>query len=118
LIQDIAPNLPLVRGHYDLLLQVLANLIGNALKFSRPGGKVALRAYQHQFQPLLNTSISRVRVEIGDTGIGIPQEDQQAIFDRFFRVENKVHTLEGTGLGLSISYLLCESRCGHYLIFP
>jgi two-component system sensor histidine kinase NblS len=43
-----------------------------------------------------------VRVEISDTGIGIDPEDQQAIFDRFFRVENRVHTLEGTGLGLSI----------------
>jgi two-component system sensor histidine kinase NblS len=43
-----------------------------------------------------------VRIEISDTGIGIAPEDQQAIFDRFFRVENRVHTLEGTGLGLSI----------------
>jgi two-component system sensor histidine kinase NblS len=112
LIQDIDPNLPLVRGHYDLLLQVLANLIGNALKFSRPGGKVALRAYELQPQPLLNssTSISRVRVEIGDTGIGIPSEDQQAIFDRFFRVENRVHTLEGTGLGLSIVRNILEDK--------
>lgn len=112
LIQDIDPNLPLVRGHYDLLLQVLANLIGNALKFSKAGGKVALRAYQLQPQPLLNssTSISRVRVEIGDTGIGIPSEDQQAIFDRFFRVENRVHTLEGTGLGLSIVRNILEDK--------
>ena len=110
LIQDIGSDLPLVRGHYDLLLQVLANLIGNALKFSKAGGKVALRAYQLQPQPLLNTSISRVRVEIGDTGIGIPQEDQQAIFDRFFRVENRVHTLEGTGLGLSIVRNILEDK--------
>ncbi len=110
LIQDISPDLPLVRGHYDLLLQVLANLIGNALKFSKAGGKVALRAYELQPQPLLNLSISRVRVEIGDTGIGIPQEDQQAIFDRFFRVENRVHTLEGTGLGLSIVRNILEDK--------
>jgi two-component system sensor histidine kinase NblS len=41
-------------------------------------------------------------VEISDTGIGIDAEDQAAIFERFFRVENRVHTLEGTGLGLSI----------------
>ncbi|MDY6899642.1 MAG: ATP-binding protein [Cyanobacteriota bacterium] len=109
LIQDIAPDLPLVKGHYDLLLQVLANLIGNALKFSKAGGKVALRAYQLH-QPLLNSSISRVRVEIGDTGIGIPQEDQAAIFDRFFRVENRVHTLEGTGLGLSIVRNILEDK--------
>ena len=110
LIQDIGSDLPLVRGHYDLLLQVLANLIGNALKFSKAGGKVALRAYELQPQPFLNTSISRVRVEIGDTGIGIPQEDQQAIFDRFFRVENRVHTLEGTGLGLSIVRNILEDK--------
>ena len=44
----------------------------------------------------------QVRIEIGDTGIGIDAEDQAAIFERFFRVENRVHTLEGTGLGLSI----------------
>jgi two-component system, OmpR family, sensor histidine kinase NblS len=44
----------------------------------------------------------QVRIEVTDTGIGIAPEDQTAIFDRFFRVENRVHTLEGTGLGLSI----------------
>ncbi|MBV6626033.1 MAG: PAS domain S-box protein [Rivularia sp. (in: Bacteria)] len=110
LIQDIAANLPLVRGHYDLLLQVLANLIGNGLKFTKAGGKVALRAYEIDGQPLSNNSISRVRVEIGDTGIGIPQEDQAAIFDRFFRVENRVHTLEGTGLGLSIVRNILEDK--------
>jgi two-component system, OmpR family, sensor histidine kinase NblS len=43
-----------------------------------------------------------VRIEVVDTGIGIAPEDQCAIFDRFYRVENRVHTLEGTGLGLSI----------------
>ncbi|MFH7027702.1 MAG: two-component system sensor histidine kinase NblS [Heteroscytonema crispum UTEX LB 1556] len=103
LIQDVAPNLPLVVGNYDLLLQVLANLVGNALKFSKAGGKVALRAYQ--LEPKSNSHLQspqQVRVEISDTGIGIAPEDQQAIFDRFFRVENRVHTLEGTGLGLSI----------------
>jgi two-component system sensor histidine kinase NblS len=89
-------------GHYDLLLQVFANLVGNSLKFTEPGGRVAIRAY------LLETSLNhhdetgQVRVEISDTGIGIDAEDQEAIFDRFFRVENRVHTLEGTGLGLSI----------------
>jgi two-component system sensor histidine kinase NblS len=46
--------------------------------------------------------VSVVRVEVADTGIGIGPEDCHAIFDRFYRVENRVHTLEGTGLGLSI----------------
>ncbi|MBE9216715.1 PAS domain S-box protein [Plectonema cf. radiosum LEGE 06105] len=111
LIQDIAPNLPLVRGHYDLLLQVLANLIGNALKFTKAGGKVALRVYQLRSQQELHRATPpHVRVEICDTGIGIGTEDQQAIFDRFFRVENLVHTLEGTGLGLSIVRNILEDK--------
>ncbi|MBU7582798.1 MAG: HAMP domain-containing protein [Nostoc sp. TH1S01] len=102
LIQEVAPNLPLVMGNYDLLLQVLANLVGNALKFTKAGGQVALRAYQLDPKPHSQNQSPRVRVEVADTGIGIASEDQQAIFDRFFRVENRVHTLEGTGLGLSI----------------
>ncbi|NEP21575.1 two-component system sensor histidine kinase NblS [Moorena sp. SIO3I6] len=102
LAQEIEPDLPPVMGHYDLLLQVLANLVGNSLKFTEPGGRVVIRAYQ--LEPELNPKEGkgRVRIEISDTGIGIAPEDQKAIFDRFFRVENRVHTLEGTGLGLSI----------------
>ncbi|MEO9123911.1 MAG: HAMP domain-containing sensor histidine kinase, partial [Microcoleus sp.] len=114
--QQVDPYLPPALGHYDLLLQVFANLVGNALKFTESGGKVAIRAYlldleaavpkdgasgNHKISP--NTSdFQVVRIEISDTGIGIDPEDQQAIFERFFRVENRVHTLEGTGLGLSI----------------
>jgi two-component system sensor histidine kinase NblS len=101
LIQDVAPNLPLVVGHYDLLLQVLANLVGNALKFTPAGGKVAIYAYQLEPKPNSNEH-PQVRVEVADTGIGIAPEDQVTIFERFVRVENRVHTLEGTGLGLSI----------------
>ena len=111
LIQEVAPSLPLVVGNYDLLLQVLANLVGNALKFTNAGGKVALRAYQ--IVPKSNSidhQIPQVRVEISDTGIGIAPEDQEAIFDRFFRVENRVHTLEGTGLGLSIVRNIMEKH--------
>ncbi|MEH2412971.1 two-component system sensor histidine kinase NblS [Nostoc sp.] len=101
LVQEVAPNLPLVMGNYDLLVQVFGNLIGNALKFTKAGGKVAIRAYQLDFKPS-HTQSSPVRIEISDTGIGIATEDQYSIFERFFRVENRVHTLEGTGLGLSI----------------
>ncbi|MEH2371443.1 two-component system sensor histidine kinase NblS [Nostoc sp.] len=101
LVQEVAPNLPLVLGNYDLLVQVFGNLIGNALKFTKAGGKVAIRAYQLDFKPS-HTESAPVRIEISDTGIGIATEDQHSIFERFFRVENRVHTLEGTGLGLSI----------------
>jgi two-component system, OmpR family, sensor histidine kinase NblS len=102
LFQDVESSLPLVIGNYDLLLQVFGNLLGNALKFTKAGGKVAFRAYQIAVKSNSPKPLSGVRIEISDTGIGIASEDQQAIFDRFFRVENRVHTLEGTGLGLSI----------------
>jgi two-component system sensor histidine kinase NblS len=132
LIQDIEPDLPPVVGHYDLLLQVFTNLVGNALKFTEPGGKVAIRAYRlgnnlkmasYQTGDFLSPPAEDVlvnddsdpvpqfvRVEVADTGIGIDFEDQNAIFDRFFRVENRVHTLEGTGLGLSIVRNIIEKH--------
>lgn len=102
LFQDIEEDLPPILGHYDLLLQVLTNLVGNGLKFTLAGGKVLIRAYQIKDKSNQKYPINKVRIEISDTGIGIDKEDQNAIFDRFFRVENRVHTLEGTGLGLSI----------------
>jgi two-component system sensor histidine kinase NblS len=83
-----------VQGNKDLLLQVLINLVGNALKFTYKKGEIIIRVY-----PLQNR---RVRVEIIDTGIGISFNDQRYIFQRFYRIENDVHTLKGTGLGLSI----------------
>ena len=101
LVQEIEPDLPSVVGHYDLLLQVFANLVGNAMKFTQPGGQISMRAYlTHQCD--IATRSPLIRIEISDTGIGIDPEDQINIFERFFRVENRVHTLEGTGLGLSI----------------
>lgn len=101
---EIEADLPPVLGHYDLLLQVFANLVGNALKFTESGGRVLVRAYQIDLDPLTDQGehLQKVRVEVSDTGTGIDPEDREAIFDRFFRVENRVHTLEGTGLGLSI----------------
>ena len=102
LVQDIAPDLPPVVGHYDLLLQVFTNLVGNALKFTQSGGLVAIRAYPLETTSESHKKTSQVRIEVSDTGIGIDPEHQEKIFGRFFRVENRVHTLEGTGLGLSI----------------
>jgi two-component system sensor histidine kinase NblS len=109
-------DLPRVLGNWDLLLQVLDNLVGNALKFTPSGGQLTLRAYpwpdlcplpdaQARMQGpscLLTSPLPRLRVEIADTGYGISPADQERIFERFFRVENAVHTEAGTGLGLAI----------------
>ncbi|WP_008310338.1 two-component system sensor histidine kinase NblS [Leptolyngbya sp. PCC 6406] len=110
LSHHIEPDLPLLRGNYDLLLQVFVNLVGNALKFTEAGGHVAIWAYRLHHQGHVDGADEYVRVEVADTGMGIAQEDQDAIFDRFFRVENRVHTLEGTGLGLSIVKNIIEKH--------
>lgn len=115
LTSEVEENLPKVWGNYDLLLQVFSNLVGNALKFTPEGGKVIIRA-QRWLEPNHKhpyTSIERVRVAVEDTGLGIAVEDQRHIFDRFFRVENRVHTLEGTGLGLSIVRNIVEKHHSH-----
>ncbi len=112
LMHEIAPNLERIWGNYDLILQVLSNLVGNALKFTDTGGKVTIRIYpwqdQNTTQP--HRTVDYVRVEVEDTGYGIPAEDCDHIFDRFYRVEDKVHTLEGTGLGLSIVRNIIEKH--------
>lgn len=107
--QELEPGLPTVTGNYDLILQVLTNLVGNSLKFTNAGGKVTVKAYQTSAE---SNTINQpaVRIEVADTGIGISAEDKEAIFERFFRVENRVHTLEGTGLGLSIVRNIIEKH--------
>ena len=110
LVQEIACDLPSVVGHYDLLLQVFTNLVGNALKFTQSGGRVAIRAYPRFGTPNSQQKIGQVRIEVSDTGMGIATEHQEKIFGRFFRVENRVHTLEGTGLGLSIVRNIIEKH--------
>ncbi|MFM7360398.1 MAG: ATP-binding protein [Cyanobium sp.] len=110
------PQLPRVMGNWDLLLQVFDNLVGNALKFTAPGGRLVLRAYPWpdlcRLEPgtapgenptcALTSPLPRLRIEIADSGYGISEADQARIFERFYRVENAVHTEAGTGLGLSI----------------
>jgi two-component system sensor histidine kinase NblS len=57
--------------------------------------------------------LPRLRIEIADTGCGISEADQERIFDRFFRVENAVHTEAGTGLGLSIVRGIIDKHGSH-----
>jgi two-component system sensor histidine kinase NblS len=109
-------QLPRVLGNWDLLLQVFDNLVGNALKFTPKGGSLMLRAYPWPDLCLLDpgnspgenptcaitSPLPRLRIEIADSGCGISEADQERIFERFYRVENAVHTEAGTGLGLSI----------------
>ncbi|MCX5956492.1 MAG: ATP-binding protein [Cyanobacteria bacterium] len=121
---DADPQLPRVLGNWDLLLQVFDNLVGNALKFTSPGGALRLRAYPWPDQCVLDpdsltgdnpscaltSPLPRLRIEIADSGCGIDAADQERIFERFYRVENAVHIEAGTGLGLSIVHGILEKH--------
>ncbi len=123
---DIEENIPSILGNWDLLLQVFDNLLGNGLKFSAKNSTLMIRAYTWPdscpaFPPNeslaapqceLVSPLPKIRIEIADTGCGISQSDQEKIFDRFFRVENSVHTEQGTGLGLSIVRGIIEKHGG------
>ena len=86
----------------DKLKQVLINLIGNALKFTERG-RVTVRVVA---EPLTHRA---VRIEVSDTGIGIPREKLGAIFDAFQQAEaGTARKYGGTGLGLTISQALCQ----------
>ncbi len=123
---DIEESVPIILGNWDLILQVLDNLVGNGLKFNKSGGELVIRAYTWPDSctalPIDNSHLGphcelvsplpKLRVEIADTGYGINENDQQRIFDRFYRVENAVHTEVGTGLGLSIVRGIIEKHGG------
>jgi two-component system phosphate regulon sensor histidine kinase PhoR len=97
-----AGDLPMVQVDSQRLEQVLVNLIHNAVKFTRPGGDVALLA------ELID---GEVRFAVRDTGVGIPVEAVSRIFERFYRVD-KSRTGSGTGLGLSIARHIVEAHRG------
>jgi signal transduction histidine kinase len=77
----------------DLLFQVIANLVDNALKYGKADGDIAVNAWQDQ-----NT----VEFSIADNGLGIPAEERDMAFRRFYRVEASRSALPGNGLGLSM----------------
>nr|AOM64580.1 hypothetical protein Riqu_101 [Riquetophycus sp.] len=108
LLIEIDNNVKYVWANESALMQVFANLISNAIKFTSINGQIVLRIYQvNDYICVLdsqnfNYDTQCVRIEIIDEGIGINTVDQKSVFDRFFRIENQTHVLEGTGLGLSI----------------
>jgi signal transduction histidine kinase len=102
---DAGPGVPLARVDPDRIEQVLVNLIGNAIKFSPPGGLVTVGVAEAP-GPM-------VRVEIRDEGIGIPAEVLPHIGERFYRADQARSRAEGgSGLGLAIARALVEAHGG------
>jgi signal transduction histidine kinase len=96
------PERPVMaRIDHDRIVQVVANLLTNAIKFTAKGGTISLR---------LDVEGDSARVSVGDTGIGIPADRLEAIFDRFSQVGTTDR--RGLGLGLYISRCLVESHGG------
>lgn len=106
-------EIPLVMGNSDLLNQVYTNLIGNAIKFTEPGGEITIG---------IRIEKNTVESYVQDTGQGIKKEDIPKLFERFYQVDSsstRVHG--GTGLGLAIvkhiisahnGKIWCESEVG------
>jgi PAS domain S-box-containing protein len=112
------PDLPVAMLDGQLTRQVILNLISNAIKYTPPGGQIAIR---------IGREDGSLRWSIQDNGIGVPPASQKRLFEKFFRAEN-AHTVdtEGTGLGLYLVRLIverlggriaCESEEGRGTIF-
>ncbi|MBM4431773.1 MAG: sensor histidine kinase, partial [Chloroflexi bacterium] len=84
--------LPAVSGDRDLLFLALHNLLDNALKFGRPGDTVEVRAFEDG---------ATVAVEVADTGLGIPEDEQPHVWEELYRGQG-ARGVPGTGLGLAL----------------
>lgn len=118
--KEIEEGLPSISSNADRLTQVLFNLIGNAVKYVGPGGEVLVRAgVQEDFSPDDNgsykltagrvgraSSPTHLVIEVIDNGPGIAPEDQERIFDDFYRVGVTEGSAKGSGLGLAIAHRL------------
>ena len=94
-----------VYGDRNALEQVLINLLDNAVKYGRQGGKILLSAVEKDQR--------EIQISVKDDGIGIPREDLPRIFERFYRVDKgRSQELGGTGLGLSIVKHIVQAHGG------
>lgn len=92
---DLSPKLPVLQGDADKLGLAVQNLLGNAIKYTPAGGNVTLRA---------DVTGTHLVLEFADNGIGIKEEEQGLIFDKFYRAKDKrLAGIAGSGLGLALA---------------
>jgi signal transduction histidine kinase/GGDEF domain-containing protein len=108
----VPEQLPAVYGDPEKIEQILTNLIGNSIKFTAEGGKILITA-KHLPKGKEGGYGNKVAVSVKDTGMGIPPEHLDAIFEKFHQVEGSLHrSVSGTGLGLAITKGLVEAHQG------
>ena len=102
---DLAPDLPYVIADEDRIIQVLTNLVGNAVQYTPAHGTVTLSAQQINHE---------VKISVRDNGMGIPPEHLPRIFDRFYRADKSRSRRagSGSGIGLTIACALVEAQGG------
>ena len=101
---DVTPGIALVKLDFVLIVQVLMNLLDNAIKYSPEGSPIDIQA---------TTSSTELRISVLDRGIGIPPEDMIRVFDKFYRVQRPRRIqAPGTGLGLAICKGIIEAHGG------
>jgi len=104
LIVDVQEDLPKVLVDRQRMEQVFLNLLDNAVKFTPTGGKISIKAFWEK---------PYVRVEVMDSGVGIPPEHLSRVFERFYRVDRaRSREAGGTGLGLSIVRQIVSAHQG------
>ncbi|HEX41834.1 MAG TPA: HAMP domain-containing histidine kinase, partial [Phycisphaerales bacterium] len=104
LTSEIADDIEKVRGEAVLIEETITNLLFNALRYTPDGGKVHLAAFNKG---------AFIQLEIRDSGIGIPEGEQEKIFDEFYRAANaRLVEPDGTGLGLSFARQVVERHGG------
>ena len=100
-------ELPKVMVDEERIVQVLENLLGNAIKYTDRNGKVVIHALRK------NAGENRIEVSVADTGCGIPKESLETIFDKFKRLDDGTKNMvRGTGLGLSITKQIVSNHGG------
>ncbi len=108
---DIDPDLPRIIADESKLGQAVINIVDNAILFNQPGGEVRVRTYRHNTQVLA--------IQINDTGMGIPEAQQKAVFERLYKVDaarTRTEPYTGIGLGLPIAQRIIRLHQGRILL--
>lgn len=100
--EELTPVVYRVNADRDLIAQAVLNLLSNAIKYTPEGGRVQVRIVPQEVE-------QTIRIEIADTGAGIPREDLPRMFEKFFRVEANKKMAGGTGLGLNLVKHIVET---------